>query len=213
MSLSPYALRHGVLFDLIGRTHHRDMRETTVQQFGRRYQIDAAQAKRVEGTARSLMEPLIAPLSDPRREHAVQLVSWAARLHEIGISISYSGYHKHSSYIVQNADMPGFSKADQASLSLLLLASRGSLGKIRPRIAAYEDWSLVIALRLAVLLNRRRADRADLPITLSRHDDGFHVAIAQDWLDQHPLSATALDSEVEQWGAVGMDLVVEALPA
>jgi len=39
------ALRHGVLYDLLGRVQHRDMREATVTQFVRRYHIDAAQAK------------------------------------------------------------------------------------------------------------------------------------------------------------------------
>ncbi|MEO8136533.1 MAG: exopolyphosphatase [Betaproteobacteria bacterium] len=211
MKLSAYALRHGVLFDLIGRAQQKDMRETTVRQFVRRYQVDVAQAKRVESAALPLLEPLTRDLPELRLAHAVQLVSWAARLHEIGISISYSGYHKHSSYIVQHADMPGFSKADQASLSLLLLAHRGSLNKIEPRIADEKDWSLIVVLRLAVLLNRRRANRAALPLTLSRKDGAFRLVVARAWLEQHPLSATALETEVEQWQAIGQKLRIEEI--
>ena len=209
MSLSAYALRHGVLFDLIGRAQHHDMREITVRQFLRRYQVDLAQARRVEGVAQALFETLAPGLPDPRREHALQLLTWAARLHEIGISISYSGYHKHSAYIVQNADMPGFSRADQASLALLLLAHRGSLNKVRALVASEDDWGLILALRLAVLLNRRRANRPPPPVTLSRQDGKFRLAVDQAWLAQHPLSETALDNEVGQWKAIGLKFRID----
>ena len=47
MAVSDGALRHGVLYDLLGRVQHRDMREATVAQFMRRYHVDAAQAERV----------------------------------------------------------------------------------------------------------------------------------------------------------------------
>ncbi len=209
MGLSAYALRHGVLFDLIGRAQHKDMREATVRQFLRRYQVDLAQAKRVECAALQLLELLSNGLPESRREHALQMLTWAARLHEIGISISYSGYHKHSAYIVHNADMPGFSRADQASLSLLLLAHRGSLNKMRTMVASEDDWALILALRLAVLLNRRRANRDVPPLALSREDGTFHLAIDKDWLAQHPLSETALDNEVAQWQAIGLKFRVE----
>jgi exopolyphosphatase/guanosine-5'-triphosphate,3'-diphosphate pyrophosphatase len=209
MALSAYALRHGVLFDLIGRAQHQDMRETTVRQFLRRYQVDSAQAKRVEGAAIELFEPLSHDLSESRREHSLQLLTWAARLHEIGISISYSGYHKHSAYIVHNADMPGFSRVDQASLSLLLLAHRGSLNRMRTMVTNEDDWALILALRLAVLLNRRRANRAAPPVALSHNDGRFQLAVDRRWLAQHPLSETALDSEVEQWRTIGLKFRVE----
>jgi len=209
MGLSEYALRHGVLFDLVGRAHHKDMRETTVRQFLRRYQVDLAQAKRVETAAIGLYESLSDDMPESRREHALQMLSWAARLHEIGISIAYSGYHKHSAYIAHNADMPGFSRADQARLSLLLLAHRGALNKMRTMVTQEDDWSLILALRLAVLLNRRRANRAAPPVALSREGDSFRLAVDRSWLAQHPLSETALDNEIGQWKAVGLKFRVE----
>ena len=51
MKVSAAALRHGVLYDLLGRVEHRDMREATVAQFMRRYHVDAAQAERVKQLA------------------------------------------------------------------------------------------------------------------------------------------------------------------
>ena len=80
---------------------------------------------------------------------------WAARLHEIGISVAYSGYHKHSAYIINNADMPGFSNDEQRALSLLVLAHRRSLNKVAKRLEEHEvDWNMVFALRLAALSTR-----------------------------------------------------------
>ena len=209
MGLSAYALRHGVLFDMIGRAQHRDMRESTTRQFLRRYQVDTAQAKRVETAALRLFEPLSGEMPESRREQAVQMLCWAARLHEIGISIAYSGYHKHSAYIVRNADMPGFSRADQANLSLLLLGHRGSLGKLPTMVATEDDWSLILALRLAVLFNRRRANRAAPPVALFREDGRFRLEVDKDWLAQHPLSETALENEVDQWKTTGLKFRVE----
>ena len=51
MAVSGSALRHGVLYDLLGRVEHRDMRGTTVAQFMRRYHVDAPQAERVRQLA------------------------------------------------------------------------------------------------------------------------------------------------------------------
>ena len=90
---------------------------------------------------------------------AAQRIAWAARLHEIGISVAYSGYHKHSAYIINNADMPGFSNDEQLALSLLVLAHRRSLNKVAKRLEEHEvDWSMMFALRLAALFYRSRAD-------------------------------------------------------
>ncbi|MDH5578977.1 MAG: exopolyphosphatase, partial [Betaproteobacteria bacterium] len=58
MAVSDGALRHGVLYDLLGRVQHRDMRAATVAQFGRRYHVDAAQAERVRRLALTIYDAL-----------------------------------------------------------------------------------------------------------------------------------------------------------
>ena len=40
------------------------------------------------------------------------------------ISVAYSGYHKHSAYIVENADMPGSRKWIVAAATLVLAHRR-----------------------------------------------------------------------------------------
>jgi len=207
MGVSDSALREGVLYDLLGRFTSQDMRETTVNQFMRRYQIDTRQAQHVEHLCTGLLRQLAGeqPL-DP--DVALQRLSWAARLHEIGLSIAHSGFHKHSAYIVEHADMPGFSKKEQAELARLVLALRGSLSKTVQFVPDAEFWAQVLALRLAVLFYRSRMD-IELPeLRLEWHGSGFILGLSSDWLGRNPLTETALESEAREWKSVGLKLEI-----
>ncbi|NQF07567.1 exopolyphosphatase, partial [Escherichia coli] len=85
MDVTDGALRLGVLYDLLGRTHHEDMRTVTIEQFMRRYNVDRAQASRVRDAATALLSQFPDP-PDERREDNLALLGWAANLHEIGMS-------------------------------------------------------------------------------------------------------------------------------
>ena len=162
MELATGAMRQGILYDLLGRFHHNDMRDATVAQFMKRYQVESRQAHRVEVLALHLLRQLSLDLrTNP--EYPLHLLSWAARLHEIGLSVAYSGYHKHSAYILNHADMPGFSKMEQAHLALLVLAHRGNMEKMKGQITDSLDLAMVMALRLAVQLHRSRSDLPPAP--------------------------------------------------
>ncbi|HET7548178.1 MAG TPA: exopolyphosphatase [Usitatibacter sp.] len=198
MTVAEGALRDGVLWDLLGRVHHRDIREVTVDEFARRYHVDAVQASRVEALARVLLDLL----DDGRGDLAAvaDFLRWAARLHEIGISIAQGAYHKHSAYILANADMPGFSRQEQGWLSNLVLAQRGKLSKMR---AAFDDdprlAALAFCLRVAVIFYRSRR-ALDLPrIEAARTAHGFRLDVDPAWLAEHTLVALALDQERQQW--------------
>src|SRR6185503_7091289 len=131
MAVADGALRQGVLWDLLGRTHHRDIRAVTIDQFVHRYRVDQAQSQRVGRLAMALLAELDTEKDEDLAARKADL-DWAGKLHEIGISISQGAYHKHSAYILANADMPGFSRQAQAWLSNLVLAQRGKLTKMRP---------------------------------------------------------------------------------
>lgn len=214
MKVSEGALRHGVLCDLLGRVQHRDMREATVSQFMRRYHIDVPQADRVRALALTIYDAL-AP-GDEREEDPDRLMlEWAARLAETGLSIAHAAYHKHSAYVLSNADMPGFSRMEQARLARIVLAHRGKLGKVQDAGPEFSDrgadWKLVFALRLASLILRSRTD-ARLPfLRVAADAGGFAIDLPQSWLEENPLSADALDAEAKRWKAVGMKLEVNGL--
>jgi exopolyphosphatase/guanosine-5'-triphosphate,3'-diphosphate pyrophosphatase len=202
------ALREGVLYDLLGRFHNHDMRDVTVQQFMRRYHVDTRQAERVARLSGGLAQQFI---DGQANEVALHLLNWAAKLHEIGISVAHSGFHKHTSYILKNADMPGFSKKEQDRLSLLTLAQRGNLDKLRGQLFTTftaEDIALVMALRLATLFYRNRSD-VPLPVMEGRFSGTkFHLALQSGWRALNPLTDTALQEEAKQWREWGVSLQV-----
>jgi exopolyphosphatase/guanosine-5'-triphosphate,3'-diphosphate pyrophosphatase len=210
MKVSDGALRHGVLYDLLGRFQHRDMREATVSQFMRRYHVDTQQAERVRALTLRIYDAL-APGADRDEDPDRLLLEWAARLAETGLSIAHAQYHKHSAYVLSNADMPGFSRMEQARLASLVLAHRGKLSKIQDTGFEGDDWKLVFALRIASLILRSRTD-AKLPfLRVAADKAGFAIDMPQSWLDDNALSAAALDAEADQWKKVGMKLEVSGL--
>ena len=208
MTVAEGALRDGVLWDLLGRVHHRDIREVTVDQFERRYHVDLVQSQRVTALAQAFRRDLDASGAD--LEGHVDFLDWAAKLHEIGISIAQGAYHKHSAYILANADMPGFSRQEQGWLSNLVLAQRGKLSKMR---AAFDDdprlAALAFCLRLAVIFYRSRRPLELPKLSVARDAAGFLLDIEGRWLADHTLVALALEQEREQWKSVGLAFGVE----
>ena len=208
MTVAEGALRQGVLWDLLGRVHHRDIREVTVEQFVKRYHVDQVQAQRVGNLARALHEPL-EPGDDETHFRHRAFLAWAAQLHEIGISISQAGYHKHSAYVLAYGDMPGFSRQEQGWLSNLVLAQRGSLAKMS---AAFDDdadlMTLALTLRIAVIFHRSRRTLKLPKMKLSRKSKGFRLELEPGWLEHNTLVAHALESEHEQWESVDVNFEV-----
>jgi len=215
ISFSDGALRQGVLFDLLGRYGHSDQRDSTVEAFARRHQVDSAQAERVAHTADMLYRMSVPPAGEDEEDIDRRFLGWAARLHEVGQSVAHASYHKHSAYILGNADMPGFSRMDQARLALLALAHRGKLDRIRAMQTAESDWLLILCLRLAVILHRARDDGAVPQVELQHSRKGTQVILSSDCLRERPLTSALLEDEERQWQQAGLSvrLKVERLPA
>ena len=192
------ALRLGVLYDLLGRTTDEDARAVTVERFIVRYGVDRAQALRVGGYAATLFRRAI-PAPDPT---LVKLVEWAGLLHEVGMSISHTGFHKHGAYILQNADLPGFSAGEQGRLALLVFGCRGGLAKIATAIGDRQIRAAVLAVRLAVLVHHARSTVA-VPRIRLEIVRGARFGISQRWLAAHPLTDYLLAKERAQWMALG----------
>jgi exopolyphosphatase/guanosine-5'-triphosphate,3'-diphosphate pyrophosphatase len=199
------ALREGLLYDLLGRFHDHDMRDVTVAQFMRRYHVDFRQAKRVGDLAKKLAQQFLDEQADTGDLHTL---THAAHLHEIGISVAHSGYHKHTAYILANADMPGFTKKEQARLSLLTLAHRGRLEKMRGLLNTSSLLAQAMALRFAVLIYRNRKD-ITLPAMRGQFNGSkFQLTLPADWLAQNPLTDTALQDEARQWKTLGVNMQI-----
>jgi exopolyphosphatase/guanosine-5'-triphosphate,3'-diphosphate pyrophosphatase len=192
------ALRLGVLYDLLGRQVRRDVRVATIDQFAVRYRIDRAHAARVAAMAVALHARAV-PGADPA---ASKRLEWAALLHETGFSVSHTGYHKHGAYILQNADMPGFSAGEQHDLALLVLGCRGGLSKMGYSLDDPRFRARVIALRLAVLFHHARRAIAP-PKVAFKSAARIRVSVPKRWLKAHPLTAHLLARERDEWTAAG----------
>ncbi len=202
------AMRQGILYDMLGRFHNHDMRDVTIAQFMQRYHVDEQQARRVGTCAAALYEKLAGNTDD---EDAPRLLAWAAKLHEIGIPVAYSGYHKHSAYIISNADMPGFSREEQEHLAALVLSHRRSLKKSWEAFPEAHDRAIVLALRLAALLCRARRDARFPSLEVKVQANRVRLAFDAAWLEANPLTATALREEVLEWERIGHELKIPGL--
>jgi exopolyphosphatase / guanosine-5'-triphosphate,3'-diphosphate pyrophosphatase len=199
MDVAETAMREGILYDLLGRFHQEDMREATVDEFMRRYHIDGQQAARVKRVALTLLAA-----AGGGDENDERFLDWAARLHEIGLMVSHSGYHRHSGYILENADMPGFSRTEQARLALLARAQRGALAKLPDFDGVTEpERRLVWLLRQAVILCRNRAEPKLPDMKAEIGGKRFRLTLPEGWLEGHPLTQRALEEEAAHWHAVG----------
>ncbi len=201
------ALRVGVLYDLLGRDSHHDKRDETVRQFIKRYHVDTRQSERVKHVALQFFSQLGLP-DGPEKDELERTLRWAADLHESGISIAHADYHKHSAYILQHADMPGFSRDDQILLSMFALGHQGKIAKLQTREPTRAKWLALLCLRLAVLLSRRRDDHDTLPITILANGKSIRVSADSSWLANHPLSEFSLQSEKRDWNKAGFNFEI-----
>ena len=211
MRTSTGALREGIIYDTIGRLSHEDVRERSVNALMQRYTVDEDSARKVEETARYLFASIHHQwqLGDRDLEQLV----WACRLHEVGLAISHSGFHKHGQYLVENSDLPGFSRAEQIELGLLIRSHRQKfpLDELRARGngRGTQLEQLCLLLRLAVLFKYVAAVE-DAPVfRLMARERNLVVTYPGGWLQNHPLTRYALAREQELLVRKGIELTLE----
>ncbi|WP_218511402.1 Ppx/GppA phosphatase family protein [Variovorax sp. dw_308] len=205
MHVAQGALRHGVLYELLERDEGvADLRARTVTRLASRFQVDAAQARRVGDAAAALYVQL-----DPaarggqttsRAGRALRKLAWAAQLHEIGTQISHSEYHKHGAYILDNTDAPGFAVNEMHALGQLVLGHRGKLRKLGLILDDEVFARQLLALRLAVILcHARRDPHADALKLAAPASRTFGITARAGWAEEFPQSAHLLREEVVAW--------------
>ena len=195
LNVSNGALREGLLHDLLGRIHDQDIREKTVLDLARRFNVDRHHAGRVAATAQDLLDR-VAPYWDDIDSNLVPLLRWSATLHEIGLDIAHSQYHKHGGYLLDNMDMPGFSRPDQHRLSLLVRAHRRKFPIDLLRDTP-ELMRLCVLMRLAVVFHRSRATLPLPAISLSVRENSIKLTLPKRWMAEHPLTALDIRQEAE----------------
>jgi len=195
-------LRLGVLSDLELRANRRDRRDAAIRACMGRFRVDSGRALRTVGIATQLFERL-----QPQGETHRPYLAWAAMLHEIGLAISMSGAHKHGAYIVEHADLGGFTTREQRMLSTLVLGQKGNLRKIRETLVEADLAKAVLALRLAIVLMHARADD-DIAGLRLRMRSRVDLDLPAELMRKHPTLAPWLEKEVQAWSEVGVPFQV-----
>ena len=197
-------LRMGVMWDLYLRSTKRDRREQSVQAYMQKFHVDEGRAQRVAEHALAMYQQL-KPVSDGLGKY----LRWSALLHEVGVAVSQTGYHKHAAYIVENADLPGFTTREQKTMSKLIMAQKGNLRKVGDSLAEPDFAKAVLALRLAILFMHARIE-ADFSELRLRMKNRIELEIKRDWVAHHPTVSFWIEKEQELWDEVGVDFSIRA---
>ncbi len=208
MHVGDSALKEGIIYDTIGRLSDHDSRDETINNLQKRYQVDEDQAQRVATTALTFWKQVDGPaLIGVSR---TKILRWAALIHEIGLSISHTSFHHHGYYLLRNTDMAGFGRYEQYILANLIRSHRKGLYSKKfedmddAAVAAFVP--LLVCLRLAVLLHRRREDIDTLP-KITQSEFGYKLQFEAGWLKGNPLTLAGLKLEKDQYESIGVELV------
>ena len=206
LKLANGGLRHGLICDLMGsQLHQTNLPDTSIKRLATRFAVDPLQAARVARVATGFFSQIQAarPLqADPQGQNHLRKLGWAAQLHEVGVQISHSDYHKHGAYILENADVVGLVLSQLHRLSLLVLGHRGKLRKLEVN---FDDEVLILqlmCLRLAVILCHARRDPDTDGLRLSvdpSKPQEVTLALRRGWALTFPQSAHLLNEEVIAW--------------
>ncbi|MFB4392761.1 MULTISPECIES: exopolyphosphatase [unclassified Pseudomonas] len=194
------ALREGVLYDLLGRHQHEDVRERTLNSLMERYHVDQGQAARVERKALHAFDQ-VAKAWDLEEGNWRDLLGWAAKVHEVGLDIAHYHYHKHGAYLIEHSDLSGFSREDQQMLALLVRGHRRNIPK--DKFAEFGDEGvklirLCVLLRFAILFHHIRGTQQMPKVQFKAKDDSLEVVFPEGWLEQNQLTQADFDNEA-QW--------------
>ncbi|MDX2369420.1 MAG: exopolyphosphatase [Colwellia sp.] len=167
LHFSDGALREGLLYEMEERFQRSDIRMRTTENLARKHSVDLNHAEKIRLQATSFLKQLSSVLDIKKNGELASLLGWGALLHEVGLSISYPGFHRHSAYILRHTNMPGFNQEQQMVLSVLARFHRKSL-----KIGELDEFTLfkkkhilqlIRVLRLSILLNGQRSDD-ELPV-------------------------------------------------
>lgn len=209
MRFSDGALREGVLYDLVGRFGNEDVRERTIAALQERYHVDTAHAAMVEHTALAVLSQVEEAWSLQDEKFRDWLI-WAVRVHEIGMAISHSRFHRHGAYLILHSDLTGFSRLDQLALNLLVRFHRRKV-----LVEEFEEFpeeerdqllKLCVVMRLSVLFHHSRKEETLPLFSLTVTGKKASLAFPEGWLDAHPLTRVDLEQEAKRLKKMGLKL-------
>ncbi|WP_417884295.1 exopolyphosphatase [Vibrio rumoiensis] len=223
MYFSDGALREGLMYEMEARFQRSDIRMRTAENLADKHQVDVSHAKNVRRQAERFLKQVGPTLEIKSKSELGSLLTWGALLHEVGLSISYKGFHRHSAYILQHTNMPGFNQEQQQVLAALVRFQRKAL-KLHemPELTIYKKKQvlpLIAILRLAIVVNGQRKEENELPKltlsvvenTLNSEDENMCqewklTCEDKSWLETNRLLQADLETEQQYWKNAGWHL-------
>jgi exopolyphosphatase/guanosine-5'-triphosphate,3'-diphosphate pyrophosphatase len=200
--LAPWALREGIILEELAR---RDpwpspepaddpRRRRAVLDFARRQGWDEPHCRKVTSLALSLFDQTatLHGLGPPARD----LLEVAGLLHDVGYAVAQSSHHKHSLYLIRNADLDGFTPRERDLIANIARYHRKALPADRhAEYMALDEDDRTMVRRLAALL--RLADGLD-----ADHFQVVEEATVVDRVDHVRLELRARDvPDLDMWAA------------
>jgi len=212
MRTSTGALREGVIYDLIGRFSHEDVRTRTISAMQQRYSVDQ--------TIADLVTHRVTLLAEATREtwhlepSDVALLEWSGALHEIGVAVSQKNYSQHSAYLVINTDLPGFAEQDQAIMAALIAGLKGKVrSEVLDPISKRKRQTvarMMVLLRLAVILKHVEALEALPDLSVSASEETLTLTFPEQWGADHPLTTWEIEQSTSAMERLGVSVVLNA---
>ncbi|WP_448549483.1 Ppx/GppA phosphatase family protein [Thalassotalea fusca] len=212
LQLSSGALREGLLYEMLPDSHELAIRSRTINGLIRKFHIDTLHAERVLDQVTSIYQQAKKPWAIDQRDF--ELLKAATQLCEVGLLLEFKHHQKHGAYIFQHADLPGFDQADRQLLIALVSLYKGD---IAPKLLAQQSATtqksaerLLVILRLAVILCRRRKDDVLPSYSVTVKGDNITITLPDAWLQAHPLITDELHQESRFLVAIGQTLTISS---
>ncbi len=183
-----------------------------------RYHVDVEHANQVMTTAISLYhqdlnENPFKELPTEQQRNAIDWLRRAALVHEIGLAISHTQFHKHGAYLLHHSDLSGFSRQEQLILAVLVQNHRRklNLNVLEETLEEFRETlvQLVIILRIAVVLHHSRSITMPDQLSLKIDEQKIRLTLPTAWLEQHSLTQADLEQEMNFLNKVNFQLTIQ----
>lgn len=209
LPVSDAALREGLMVDLLGRLSDRDVRSESVRHLAQRFHVDRAQADRVTAMADTVFDA-VRKAWDLSSKLDRAMLHWAAQLHEVGLAISHTGFHRHGAYLIEHSDPHGFSRDETRFLGELVRQQRKriSVAAVSALPAAMQRrfQCLLMPLRVAVRVHRSRSDETLPPLSFEADETTLRIHGPSGWRKDFPLTEDDLLAETRAWRELPLSL-------
>jgi len=157
-----------------------DVRAAAVRNLAIQYESDLVHVEHVALLSEQMFDSLVScglflPMPGER-----ELLWAASMLHDVGMAISYDDHHKHSRYLIESAELPGFDPRERALIAQITRYHRKGIPKLGElaSVTHADDEALLdrcaVILRLAEHLERGR-DQSVSEARLHTNGDGVDL--------------------------------------